>query len=458
MADKMKEIYSCSKCGAQYPKWSGRCLECGSWGTLSKDVLEVIDKQKVDVKNVKAAELISLDKLEKESLERYSINWPEIDKVLGGGIVPGSLLLFSGEPGVGKTTLLSQLADLLGKERKVFYISGEESANQVKQRLVRLNCNLQRIKFVNETNVEKIASLLKKEKPDIVIIDSIQTIYSSVVESEPGNLSQIRACASIFLEVAKSDDISIILIGHITKDGQIAGPKALEHIVDTVLYLEHDFSNNYVILKSTKNRFGSISEIGLLEMTRKGFVEIKKSADLFISDNNLQLAGTVIGSTVEGSRVFLLDIQALVSKTVFGYPQRKTAGFDVNRLQVMSSVISKRTKINLSSSDIILNIVGGFKINDPSLDLAVCLAIISAALNIKIDRKVLVVGEVGLGGEIRSVSKLNLRLKTAVDLGFKKVIMPKQQIKNIDSKEKLEIIGVSELKELVEIMKNKKSK
>ncbi|NCD00794.1 DNA repair protein RadA [bacterium] len=458
MSDKIKEIYSCSKCGAQFPKWSGRCLECGSWGTLSKEILESDVKKKVNVSNIKAAELIDLRNLENENLERYSTNWPEIDKVLGGGLVPGSLLLFSGEPGVGKTTLLSQLSDLLAKNRKVFYISGEESANQVKQRLIRLNCNLEKIKFVNETNVEKIVSLLKKENPDIVIIDSIQTIYSNVVESEPGNLSQIRACASIFLEVAKGDNISIVLIGHITKDGQIAGPKALEHIVDTVLYLEHDFSNNYIILKSTKNRFGSINEIGLLEMTQKGFVEIKKSADLFIEDNNLQIAGSVIGSTVEGSRVFLLDIQALVSKTVFGYPQRKTAGFDSNRLQVISSVISKRTKINLSSSDIILNIVGGFKINDPSLDLAVCLSIISASLDIKIDRKVLVIGEVGLGGEVRSVNKLNLRLKTAIDLGFKKVIMPKQQTKNISVKNKLEIIGVSELKELVEIIQNKKGK
>ena len=458
MSDKIKEIYSCSKCGAQFPKWSGRCLECGSWGTLSKEILESDVKKKVNVSNIKAAELIDLRNLENENLERYSTNWLEIDKVLGGGLVPGSLLLFSGEPGVGKTTLLSQLSDLLAKNRKVFYISGEESANQVKQRLIRLNCNLEKIKFVNETNVEKIVSLLKKENPDIVIIDSIQTIYSNVVESEPGNLSQIRACASIFLEVAKGDNISIVLIGHITKDGQIAGPKALEHIVDTVLYLEHDFSNNYIILKSTKNRFGSINEIGLLEMTQKGFVEIKKSADLFIEDNNLQIAGSVIGSTVEGSRVFLLDIQALVSKTVFGYPQRKTAGFDSNRLQVISSVISKRTKINLSSSDIILNIVGGFKINDPSLDLAVCLSIISASLDIKIDRKVLVIGEVGLGGEVRSVNKLNLRLKTAIDLGFKKVIMPKQQTKNISVKNKLEVIGVSELKELVEIIKNKKSK
>jgi DNA repair protein RadA/Sms len=458
MSGKTKEIYSCSKCGAQSLKWSGRCLECGAWGTISKDVVEIDSRKRVNVKNVKAAELIDLDNLEKENLERYTTNWPEIDKVLGGGLVPGSLLLFSGEPGVGKTTILSKLADLFAKEKTVFYVSGEESANQVKQRLIRLNCDLKGIKFVNETNVEKIVSLLKKEKPAIVIIDSIQTIYSNIIEAEPGNLSQIRACTSIFLEVAKGDNITIILIGHITKDGQIAGPKALEHIVDTVLYLEHDFSNNYIILKTTKNRFGSIDEIGLLEMTQKGFVEVKKSADLFIDDNNLQIAGSVIGSTVEGNRVFLLDIQALVSRTVFGYPQRKTSGFDCNRLQVISSVVNKRTKINLSSSDIILNIVGGFKINDPSLDLAVYLAIISAALNIKIDRKVLVIGEVGLGGEIRSVNKLNLRLKTAIDLGFKKVIVPQQQIKNINAKEKLEIIGVSELKELVEIIKNKKTK
>lgn len=454
MAKAPKTIFACTKCGAQSSKWGGRCLECGSWGTLVQEQSNFSPRENKINNLAKPAELIDLSNLKDEKQSRYLLGWPEIDKVLGGGLVPGSLLLFSGEPGVGKSTLLSQIADRLGQNEEVFYVSGEESANQVKERFIRLGCKLDNLKFVNETNTDRIISLLSSSKPRVVIIDSIQTIYTSLADSEAGSLNQIRASASLFLELAKKNNISIILIGHITKDGQIAGPKTLEHMVDTVLYLERDISNNYIVLKATKNRFGSVNEIGLLEMGGQGFKEVKAGAGAFIEETNLHIPGSIITATVEGSRVFLLDVQALVSKTVFGYPQRKAAGFDLNRLQVLSAVISKRTKINLSAQDIILNIAGGFKVSDPSLDLAVSLAIISSFLDIKISRQTIIIGEVGLGGEVRAVAQLELRLKTAYDLGFRQAIIPYSQIKQMKNKStKISILGVKEIKEAAEVLK-----
>ena len=454
MVSKIKEIYSCSKCGAQSSKWSGRCLECGAWGTMESEIKEEENLKKSARLQAKPAEIVDLKSLKEEEFNKMLFSWPEVERVFGGGIVPGSLTLFSGEPGIGKSTILAQIADSLAKKYKVLYISGEESAGQVKGRLKRLNCDIENIKFVSETNLEKIAALLQSYKPDLAIVDSIQTIYSSIIESEPGNLAQIRGCASQFLEISKQANVSIILIGHITKDGQVAGPKSLEHIVDTVLYLESDLSNNYTVLKSTKNRFGSISEIGLFEMTGTGFKEIKESADIFISKDNANISGSVISSVIEGTRPFLLDIQALVTKTIFGYPQRKSAGFDLNRLQVLSAVISKRTKLNLVSQDIVLNIVGGLKISDPALDLAVCLAIMSSALNLKVDRKTLVLGEVGLGGEVRSISKIDHRVSSAIKLGFAQVIAPQSQvslIKNNLKNKDINIVGVREIKDLIDI-------
>ncbi|MCF7820239.1 MAG: DNA repair protein RadA [Candidatus Pacebacteria bacterium] len=454
MAKEPKTIFACAKCGAQFSKWSGRCGECGAWGSLEEEDVFKGDKEERKTILAKPAEIIDLKSLEASKQKRYSLHWPEIDKVLGGGLVPGSLLLFSGEPGVGKSTLVSQIASNLSQNQQVFYVSGEESASQVKERLERLNCGLDKLKFVNETNTDKIISLLSSAKPEVVIIDSIQTVYTTLAESEAGSLNQIRASAALFLEIAKRLSITIILIGHITKDGQIAGPKTLEHMVDTVLYLERDISNNYVILKSSKNRFGSVNEIGLLEMTRQGFKEVKDGASAFIEESNLHIPGSIITATAEGSRVFLLDVQALVSKTVFGYPQRKASGFDLNRLQVLSAVINKRTKINLSSSDIILNIAGGFKVSDTSLDLAVSLAIISSFLDIKIGRDIIAIGELGLGGEIRAVNQLEARLKTASELGFKTALVPQSQLKQIKDKLlKIKVLGLNELKDAVEIIK-----
>jgi DNA repair protein RadA/Sms len=429
MAEKIKKIYECQNCGAQFPKWSGRCLECGQWGSLKEDIR---DDKKIAEKNLLAsvslADVIDLKDIKNSQEIRLESGISEVDRVLGGGLISGSISLFSGEPGVGKSTLLAQIANSLVVKNKelqeVLYVSGEESASQVKMRLERLNCNLANFKFIGETNLEKIISSALKLKPSMLIVDSIQTIYSSVVLSEAGSVSQIRAVTVKFMELAKKYNIPIFLIGHITKDGQVAGPKSLEHIVDVVLYLENDGRGSHFILRSVKNRFGSVNEIGVLEMTGAGFVEVKNpSASFLEGDTSLSFPGSVFSCVVEGNRPFLINVQALVSRTVFGYPQRKSSGFDLNRLQVLSAVISKKQKIDLMNQDIILNIVGGFRTNDPALDLAVSLAIVSSFLNQELGKKKAVLGELGLGGELRPISYLEMRLRELEKMGFEEVIL-----------------------------------
>jgi len=445
----IKTIFVCNNCDAQFPKWTGRCLECGSWGTLSEQVTDAKEEKKELAKKLGGAEVIDLALIKATSLERLKTNINEIDRVLGGGLVPGSLVLLSGEPGIGKSTLVAQITSALGQNKQTLYVSGEESAAQVKARLTRLNCHLDNLKFISETNIEKISSSAVKLAPDVLIIDSIQTVYSSLIPAEAGSISQIRAAAVKFLELAKANDIAVFLIGHITKDGSVAGPKSLEHIVDTVLYLENETNNNYCLLRATKNRFGSVNELGVLEMTGTGFQEVKNPSLVFVETAPGSLSGSVIGCVFEGSRPFLVDLQALVSKTVFGYPQRKASGFDLNRLQVLSAVISKRTKINLISQDIILNVVGGLKISDPALDLAACAAIISSHLNKNFDRRTIVLGEVGLGGEVRNVFRLEERLKEAERLGYLSAIIPNVEVRA----GKLQISKIKDLSELVEIIK-----
>ncbi|MFA5109367.1 MAG: DNA repair protein RadA [Patescibacteria group bacterium] len=448
MSNNLKTIFVCSNCDAQFPKWSGRCLECGSWGTLAETVTDSREEKKEAVKKLGGAEVIDLSTIKATTLVRLRTNIDEIDRVLGGGLVPGSLILLSGEPGIGKSTLVAQIAGAVGKDRTAIYVSGEESALQVKARLNRLDCDFGNLKFISETGVERIFSSAAKIKPDILIIDSIQTVYSSLIPAEAGSISQIRGAAVKFLELAKENNITVLLIGHITKDGQVAGPKSLEHIVDTVLYLENETNNNYCLLRATKNRFGSVNELGVLEMTGRGFREVKNPSLVFVETGGENISGSVIGCVIEGTRPFLADLQALVTKTVFGYPQRKASGFDLNRLQVLSAVITKRTKINLTAQDIILNVVGGLKISDPALDLAACAAIISSYLNKNFDRRTLVLGEVGLGAETRNVFKLEARLQEAERLGFTTAIIPNMEVKG----GKLKLIKVKNLEDLVKIM------
>ena len=444
MPNKIQTVYVCSNCDAQFPKWSGRCLECGGWGTLQ---IQTIDQKTIDNKiaQVVPAEIIDLSEISElaNQAARLKTGIDEIDRVLGNGLMAGSLVLLSGEPGIGKSTLVAQIAAKLNAP--VIYASGEESARQIKHRFARLDINATKIKFLSETNVEKILAALRQEQPTLAIIDSIQTVYSAAVPSEAGSINQIRASAVNFLEIAKKNNLPIILIGHITKDGSIAGPKSLEHIVDTVIYLESETSQGYKILRATKNRFGSINELGILEMTDTGFREVLNPSGVFIIEQSQSVSGSVISSIIEGSRPFLVEVQALVSKTVFGYPQRKAAGFDLNRLQILIAVLTKRANINLTNQDVVLNIAGGLRVNDPSLDLAVCAAIASSLLNQTVDRKTIILGEVGLGGEVRPVSKIALRLAEAEKLGFTTAIIPDSDTKA----KKIKLKKINNLKEVI---------
>jgi len=444
MPNKIQTVYVCSNCDAQFPKWSGRCLECGGWGTLQ---IQTIDQKTIDNKiaQVVPAEIIDLSEISGPGSQaaRLKTGIGEIDRVLGNGLMAGSLVLLSGEPGIGKSTLVAQIAAKLNAP--VIYASGEESARQIKHRFARLNINATKIKFLSETNVEKILAALRQEQPTLAIIDSIQTVYSAAVPSEAGSINQIRASTVNFLEIAKKNNLPIILIGHITKDGSIAGPKSLEHIVDTVIYLESETSQGYKILRATKNRFGSINELGILEMTDTGFREVLNPSGVFIIEQSQSVSGSVISSIIEGSRPFLVEVQALVSKTVFGYPQRKAAGFDLNRLQILIAVLTKRANINLTNQDVVLNIAGGLRVNDPSLDLAVCAAIASSLLNQTVDRKTIILGEVGLGGEVRPVSKIALRLAEAEKLGFTTAIIPDSDTKA----KKIKLKKINNLKEVI---------
>jgi len=440
---KEQSLYICQKCDAQFPKWSGRCLECGAWGSLKQ--LEINSHEKTSL--AKASKTIDLSNLSNQQTKRLSTGIIEIDRVFGGGIVGGSLSLLGGEPGIGKSTLVAQIANALGQSLVVLYASGEESASQVKLRLERLNCRLDNLKFLSATDVDVIIATAKELKPSLVIIDSIQTVYLNELPSEAGSVGQIRGAAVRFLELAKTNDMAIILIGHITKDGQIAGPKTLEHLVDTVVYLETDPSLAYRFLRATKNRFGSTNELGIFEMTASGLKAVDNPTSIFLEEAGNGVPGSVISAVVEGSRPFLVEIQALVSKTVFGYPVRRASGFDLNRLQVLTTVLSKRGQINLATSDIILNIVGGLKINDPGLDLAVALAIASSLNNRAISPKTIVLGEVGLGGEIRPVARLEDKLKEASKLKFDHAIIPASA--KISPDKNLEIIKVKNLEEAI---------
>ncbi|MEI6627438.1 MAG: DNA repair protein RadA [bacterium] len=435
-------MFTCTKCDAQSPKWQGRCNECGSWGTL---VESSGSANKKEDKKTPAKATVNLKNISSLDQARLSTGLSEFDRVLGGGIVKGSLVLLGGDPGIGKSTLALQIANHLPN---LLYISGEESAQQVKLRAERLRINLDNLAFLPETDIETITATIKEQKPPLVIIDSIQTMNYAEANGGIGSVAQITICTSKLLEVAKTTNVPIIIVGHVTKEGVVAGPKVLEHLVDTVLYLEHDNRNFYKILRGIKNRFGSTGEIGVFEMTSLGLKEILNPADIFLLDKNETVPGMATSSVIEGTRPFLVEVQALVSKTNFGYPQRRATGFDLNRLEMLIAVISKIAKINLGTQDVYLNVAGGLKIKDPSIDLAVCLAIVSAYLDIAISNKTLIVGEVGLAGEVRPVTQTELRIKEAQKLSFTNIICPKGKDKLTEK-----ISTVSNISEAIKLLK-----
>lgn len=446
---KIEKMFECSHCGAQYQKWAGRCLECGKWGTIDKEArITNPEGTKTDTKKYQSAKITSLSEIKPELTKRVLTKNNELDRVLGGGIVPGSFVLLGGEPGIGKSTLSLQIATIIENS---LYISGEESVEQIKLRADRITTqgahSTSTLKLANETNVETIAATIVEHKPPLAIIDSIQTIYSNEVEGEPGNISQVRTCAVKLLEVAKSTGTAIILVGHVTKEGTVAGPRTLEHLVDTVLYLEGDRYHDLRILRAVKNRFGSTDEIGMFEMASIGLVEVANPSQRLLAERGESMPGSVVTCLLEGTRPLLVEIQALVNTTVFGYPVRKASGFDLNRLHVLIAVLQKRAGLNLSQYDVHVNVVGGIQTDEPAADLAVALAVASAFKDKALGNDLAVFGEVGLGGEIRSIKFLEKRIKECENLGMKRILTTVKG--TLKENNKIKVINVQNIADLI---------
>jgi len=420
---KNEIIFVCSNCGEEHLKWQGKCDNCRQWNTLKEFSIPKSPAGQFSKKDSRGpAEVVELSKVTIKNFHRLSSRIGEFDRVLGGGIVPGSVILLGGDPGIGKSTLILQVANKL---EDILYISGEESAQQIKMRFDRLGLKSSKIKIFTEIDLSSILAACEKERPQIVIVDSIQTIYSADFPSTPGSIVQVRECALRLQQLAKQTGTVVFLIGHVTKEGLVAGPRILEHLVDVVLYLEGERFHNNRILRGAKNRFGSIDEIGIFEMTEQGFMEIINPSKLFLAERLKNVPGAIVTATVEGTRAFLVEVQALASTTIFGYPQRRASGFDLNRLQLLIAVLQKRAGLNLANQDIFVNIVGGVKIKEPAVDLAVALAVAGVFKGKSIDPKMCVFGELGLSGEIRKVSHQEKRMIEAKRLGFTKSIEAK---------------------------------
>lgn len=420
---KTKSIYICSNCGSNYAKMMGKCFSCGEYNTIQE---ETVKKSKNTVINLNEIDGVVTPILNIEAYELKRLKAPgtELNRVLGGGIVPGSVILLGGEPGIGKSTLLLQTA--LRMNKKVLYVSGEESLTQIKMRADRIGVTNENCLLLNETCVEKITNKLNEIKPSFVIIDSIQTIYSKYLDSTPGTISQVRESCALLVQFAKQHETPIILVGHITKEGQLAGPKLLEHMVDTVLQFEGETQNNYRILRTLKNRFGNSLELGIYEMTSKGMREVDNPSEILINQRSENLSGVSVVASLEGNRSLLIETQALVSNAVYGNPQRNTNGYDIKRLNMLLAVLEKRCGYKLSQQDIFVNIAGGLKINDPATDLGIAASIISSFENTALSNKMVFAGEIGLSGEIRGVNRIDQRVKEAEKLGFSDFILSDQ--------------------------------
>lgn len=449
---KTKTVYVCSHCGADSPKWLGKCPNCGEWNTY---VEEVVAKEVPSAKRPVPSGLsergqarpVLLRDITAEKEDRLDLKDQELNRVLGGGLVKGSLVLIGGEPGIGKSTLVLQTILKL-HDLKVLYVSGEESYRQLKMRADRLAPDSQNCLILCETNLEQIFVQAQNVQPDLLIIDSIQTIFTELVESSPGSVSQVRECSAAILKYAKESGVPVLLIGHINKEGSIAGPKVLEHIVDTVLQFEGDQHYMYRILRSIKNRFGSTAELGIYEMRQEGLREVSNPSELLLTQNHEGLSGVAIAAAIEGIRPFLIETQALVSSAVYGTPQRSATGFDIRRMNMLLAVLEKRAGFKLAQKDVFLNIAGGLRVNDPAIDLAVLAAVLSSSLDISIEPGVCMAGEVGLSGEIRPVNRIEQRIMEAEKLGFSRILIPYNNLKGFDkSRCRIQIVQVRKVEE-----------
>lgn len=446
MAKKVKTAWFCTNCGNEFTKWEGRCPACGEWGTLVEEKVQK-ETTKTFLSGQRQSRPVKVSEIETIDEPRIKMPSGELNRVLGGGLVQGSLVLIGGEPGIGKSTLVLQ--NILSiKTRRILYVSGEESATQLKMRAERIGRVSENCYIVTETSLESIMNHVESIEPQLLVVDSIQTIASDDIESSAGSVSQVRECAARLLKYAKSSGTPVLLIGHINKEGSIAGPKVLEHIVDAVLQFEGDRHYMYRILRSIKNRFGSTSELGIYEMCQRGLREVTNPSEMLLTANGEELSGVAIGITLEGARPFLIEAQALVSTAAYGTPQRSVTGFDGRRMNMLLAVLEKRVGFKLAAKDVFLNIAGGLKVNDPALDMAVICAILSSNVDMVIPRTVCMTGEVGLSGEIRPVTRIEQRLMEAEKLGMETILIPRHNLKGIDtSRLKIKIIEVSKVEE-----------
>ena len=451
MAKGKKSVFFCQNCGHEENKWLGQCPMCKEWNTFVEEAVTV-SKSNVS-RQVKDAEVISLKHVETDREERIHTSIEELDRVLGGGIVPGSLILVGGDPGIGKSTLLLQVCQKLCEEkRQILYISGEESLKQIKLRANRMGEFTEDLWLLCETNLEIVKNVIEKRKPDVVIIDSIQTMYSEEVSSAPGSVSQDRESTNVFMQLAKGLGISIFIVGHVTKEGTVAGPRVLEHMVDTVLYFEGDRHASYRILRGVKNRFGSTNEIGVFEMRQNGLAEVQNASEFMLSGRPENASGSVVACSMEGTRPILLEIQALVCNSNFGMPRRTAAGTDYNRVNLLMAVLEKRAGIHLSNADAYVNIAGGIKMNEPAIDLGIVMALVSSYKNRPVNEKTIVFGEVGLSGEVRAVSMPEQRVAEAKRLGFETCIIPEVSMSMVKDMKGIKMVGVNTINDAIQLI------
>ena len=449
---RQKTIFVCQNCGYKAPKWLGRCPDCSTWNSFVEELTEIGRKDRDRKQSLlDKPQRIDTVTLDKESRDKTGLS--EFDRALGGGVVPGSLVLIGGDPGIGKSTLILQVVQRLAQQgHRVLYISGEESIKQIKMRAQRISADSSELYLLSGTCLEDVIDRLEELAPRIIVVDSIQTIFTESLSSTPGSIGQVREVTSRLMNLAKSSGRAIFLIGHVTKDGAIAGPKVLEHLVDTVLYFEGDGSHIYRILRSVKNRYGPTNEIGVFEMMDNGLHEVGNPSKIFLEERSNDVSGSVVISCMEGSRPLLVEMQALVCSSSLAIPRRTTIGVDPNRVSLLTAVLSKRGGVALSDKDIFINVAGGIKIDEPAIDLGIISTTASSFLNKPIPRYTVTFGEVGLSGEIRGVSQTEMRLKEAVKLGFSRCLLSKKSIKSLKGKIDMELIGVSSVTELLEVL------